>query len=194
MLDKLYKVKEYNKYFIGLYKSSQKDIIIMSLKILIPVLLITIAVKYIAKRKYDIRYTVIAIWAYYASSLLHVTIFSRGHREDVWGKLYLGWGNLCQEEAYEAIENLVMLFPITFLLLLGVGRIYFKKTNFLRVVTLAFVFSLCFSLGIEFSQVRLGKGTFQYADIVYNTIGGLFGGIIYWISASIRRLLDKLLD
>lgn len=39
--------------------------------------------------------------------------------------------------------------------------------------------SFLFSLGIEFTQLFLKLGSFQLSDLVYNTLGGLIGGLIY---------------
>lgn len=35
------------------------------------------------------------------------------------------------------------------------------------------------SLGIEFLQLLLCLGTFQLADLFYNTLGGVLGGALY---------------
>lgn len=44
-----------------------------------------------------------------------------------------------------------------------------------------------FSLTIELLQVFLKVGTFQVADLVYNTTGGLLGAVIYWIQRRHKR-------
>ena len=43
-----------------------------------------------------------------------------------------------------------------------------------------------FSVIIEMLQLLLRLGTFQIADICYNTVGGVLGGVCYW---TIRKLL-----
>ena len=52
-----------------------------------------------------------------------------------------------------------------------------KKDVFLRIVVLAFVISLF----IEVNQLLFQVGTFQISDLVYNTLSGLIGYILYRI-------------
>lgn len=42
--------------------------------------------------------------------------------------------------------------------------------------------AILFSLLIEFLQLFLRVGTFQLSDIFYNTIGGIVGACLYYIS------------
>jgi len=44
-----------------------------------------------------------------------------------------------------------------------------------------------FSLGIELCQSVFWLGTFQLADIFYNAIGGLMGGVLYYIGRQLRN-------
>ena len=69
-----------------------------------------------------------------------------------------------------------MLTPITFLIS-RVFSIKTKKDVFLRIVVLAFVISLF----IEVNQLLFQVGTFQISDLVYNTLSGLIGYILYRI-------------
>ena len=48
-----------------------------------------------------------------------------------------------------------------------------------------------FSLAIEFLQLFLRLGTFQLSDLFYNTLGGVLGGMIYWICWKIRGKKQK---
>lgn len=48
-----------------------------------------------------------------------------------------------------------------------------------------------FSLGIEFTQLFLRLGTFQLADLFYNTLGGFIGGIIYLIGSKVLKYLKS---
>ena len=45
------------------------------------------------------------------------------------------------------------------------------------------------SLFIEMNQLFFKVGEFQVADLVYNTGGALIGGLIYWISKTIKKKL-----
>ncbi|MBR3173773.1 MAG: hypothetical protein IKF24_04525 [Eubacterium sp.] len=35
-------------------------------------------------------------------------------------------------------------------------------------------------------QLFLRLGTWQLSDIAFNTLGGVIGGLVYWVSAKIR--------
>ena len=48
-----------------------------------------------------------------------------------------------------------------------------------------------FSALIELLQVLLRLGTFQLSDIVYNTVGGIIGGVLYYIAIKIRKKTEK---
>lgn len=183
-----------NTYYIRLYRGAKDDILYAALQILIPVLLIAILAKYITKRRCTIRYFVMFIWSYYLSVVLHITIISREYRDDVWGHIFEGWGALDKAECAEAIENTVMLLPIILLLFIGVGRLIFKKIEFKNIIITSFKIIFATSLSIELIQARLGRGTFQIADLVYNTLGGCIGGLIYYVMAKIADRLEKLLD
>ena len=44
-----------------------------------------------------------------------------------------------------------------------------------------------FSISIEMLQLILRLGTFQLSDICYNTLGGMIGGVMFWIIRLIRK-------
>lgn len=75
-----------------------------------------------------------------------------------------------QANPREMIDNFMIFVP--FGLLLGV---YFKQTNFWR--KLASVFA--FSLAVEITQYILAIGVTDITDIITNTLGGLFGIMLY---------------
>lgn len=88
----------------------------------------------------------------------------------------------------EAIENFFMLAPFVFLLFWTYKDRLFKRVRLKRVIWYSFLIAFFCSLAIEFLQLLLRLGTFQLSDIVYNTLGGITGGIIYWF---FYRLLKK---
>ena len=83
----------------------------------------------------------------------------------------------------ECIENLMLFIPFSALLMWfmeqkeGVKCILWTST---KVVFL-------FSISIEFLQLFLRLGTFQIADLFYNTLGGFLGGLIYWIFYKVNK-------
>lgn len=56
-----------------------------------------------------------------------------------------------------------------------------------QVLLCAVSISFGFSLAIEICQSVFWLGTFQLADIFYNTIGGLLGGFLYFTGKILRR-------
>ena len=49
-----------------------------------------------------------------------------------------------------------------------------------------------FSISIEMLQLLLRLGTFQVSDIVYNTLGGMLGGLCYIEIKKVRSISDKI--
>ena len=46
-----------------------------------------------------------------------------------------------------------------------------------------------FSVSIEMLQLLLRLGTFQLSDIFYNTVGGMLGGLVYYVTMKARKHL-----
>ena len=103
-----------------------------------------------------------------------------------------GWGiweivNGERQLTTECIENVIMMVPFTSIVMwtfeekIGNGwkKIlrYSGKTTFI------------FSISIEMLQLLLRLGTFQVADIFYNTVGGVIGGLMYCVVMKVRKCL-----
>lgn len=86
----------------------------------------------------------------------------------------------------EAIENVMLMLPFITLLLWTFQEKLLKQVSLSRTVWTGIKFSFLFSISIEFLQLFLRLGTFQLSDIVYNTLGGLLGGLIYWIGYKVK--------
>ena len=71
--------------------------------------------------------------------------------------------------------------PFTIFLFMAVKNKLVNRNSLINVVVKSFEFSFAFSLTIELLQVFFKLGTFQILDIVSNTAGGVFGGILYFI-------------
>lgn len=78
----------------------------------------------------------------------------------------------------ECIENVIMMVPFSATVILTFRK---KIGNRLKKI-LCFSGNLAFefSLMIEILQLLLRLGTFQLSDIFYNTVGGVFGGLLYY--------------
>ena len=60
-----------------------------------------------------------------------------------------------------------------------------------RVVWKSIKLGLIFSVSIEMLQLLLRLGTFQVSDIVYNTLGGMLGGLCYVAARKVHERLSK---
>ena len=89
----------------------------------------------------------------------------------------------------ECFENIVLMFPFTLLLMWTMKGKMIKKICFWSIVGKSTQVAFIFSLTIEFLQLFLRLGTFQFSDIFYNTLGGCLGGIVYWIGLMLHRKL-----
>ena len=81
----------------------------------------------------------------------------------------------------EAIENFFMLVPFIMLLFWTYEDKLFKRLQLKKVLFYSLAITFFCSLTIEFLQLLLRLGTFQLSDIFYNTLGGITGGLIYWL-------------
>lgn len=121
----------------------------------------------------------------YISFILQKTLLDRtfGAKNNL--KLTLTIPNILEisntEEKIEAIENLIFFIPYTFFLLQSSLLQKIKRVN--DVLVLSFFTSLT----IEILQYVTTLGTFQLSDLLYNTLGGIVGYILYKFIEGIRR-------
>ena len=88
----------------------------------------------------------------------------------------------------EIVENVVLFIPLIFFIFFFLETTSKKNTKFLKVMGMAIVISFLSSLTIEMLQLFLRLGTWQLSDLAFNTLGGVIGGLIYWVSAKIRKV------
>lgn len=93
------------------------------------------------------------------------------------------WGfyNAKGEFTTEALENLVMFIPFTFLLLWTWQAKSERDIKFRSLLWRGVKTAFYLSAIIEFLQLFLRLGTWQLSDLFYNTLGGLIGGCIYCV-------------
>lgn len=101
----------------------------------------------------------------------------------IWETLEDGTKNLTTE----CIENIVLFVPFTGMLMWTMKEKIVKRERFKDIVWKSTEIAFCFSIGIEFLQLIMRLGTFQFADIFYNTIGGMVGGMFYWIGWKLKN-------
>lgn len=121
------------------------------------------------------------LFSFYLSLLLFRTLFNR----EIWihplRDIMGGWSFYSSngQLSGENIENITLFVPYAFLLLFTfenkIRAWYRNGYLFIKMVIFTFAFS-CF---IEFAQMFFSLGTFQFSDMVFNTLGGLIGTILY---------------
>lgn len=92
----------------------------------------------------------------------------------------------------ECFENIALMVPFVFMLFWTFGDKIFKSVTFCRTVWQGLKTAFIFSFTIEMLQLLLHVGTWQLSDIFYNTLGGIIGGVIYYVFYKIKnRIVDK---
>ena len=125
---------------------------------------------------------------FYTAMILFRTLLNRNMWINPVSNTIGIWGiyNENGELTTEAIENLALFIPFTILLLWAFrDKIIGETIKLMRTLCESSVIVFMFSLFIEFSQLFFRLGTFQLSDLFYNTLGGLIGGLLYWIGYKI---------
>lgn len=106
------------------------------------------------------------------------TLVGRGYWSDPLCVLWEGWGLHDSNGSFtgEGLENLILLMPVAALLL----DVLLRRCILRHPLALAIAATGSFSLLIETCQLILHVGTFQFADLAYNTAGGALAAAGYW--------------
>lgn len=135
--------------------------------------------------------------AFVISLILFRTLLNRKMWTNPLSDVMGGWGiweivNGERKLTTECIENVIMMVPFTIMVMWtfqeNVGNDW--KNILWQSGKLAFSFSLL----IEMLQLLLRLGTFQLSDVFYNTVGGVVGGLAYYIAmkaSKFNRMEDK---
>lgn len=127
--------------------------------------------------------------SFYTMMILMRTLLNRNMWANPVSNVFGSWG-LYNEEGElttEAIENVMLMLPFIVLLLWTFRDRLLNKVSLGSTVRTGAKFSFLFSVSIEFLQLFLRLGTFQLSDIFYNTLGGLFGSLIYYIGYKMKH-------
>lgn len=115
----------------------------------------------------------------YISFILQKTLLNRTFGSNNNLELTLTIPNILEmsnsKENIEAVENLIFFIPYTFFLFQSFSLKKFKDIK--NTLILSFLTSLV----IEVLQLLTTLGAFQLSDLLYNTLGGVIGYIIYRI-------------
>ncbi|MCC8015594.1 MAG: VanZ family protein [Eubacterium sp.] len=134
---------------------------------------------------------------FYTAMILFRTLLNRNMWANPLSDVMGGWWiyDSNGELTTESIENVMLFIPFTVLLMwaLSAKEKSRKKVFKRRAVKLPAVLwqsvkiTFLFSFTIEFLQLFLRLGTWQLSDVFYNVLGGMIGGLVYWIMQSVKR-------
>lgn len=127
--------------------------------------------------------------AFVTSLILFRTLLNRNLWMNPLSDVMGGWGiwetvNGERQLTTECIENVILMMPFT-------GMVMWTFDVKKRVVWKSIKLGLIFSVSIEMLQLLLRLGTFQVSDIVYNTLGGMLGGLCYVAARKVHERLSK---
>lgn len=139
---------------------------------------------WLGKFKKDAHFRELFFWFFLTVIILFRTLLNRKLWANPLSNVMGGWqfiddkGNV----VVDSIENIIMLIPWTWLLI----AVKNKKNAVRRPVMYAVKSGFLFSISIEMLQLILRLGTFQLSDICYNTLGGMIGGVMFWLTMRIK--------
>lgn len=143
------------------------------------------------KFKKSVFFRKLFLLAFVISMILFRTLLNRNMWMNPLSKVMGGWG--IWEIVYgkrqlttECIENVILMIPFSALVMWTfqekVGN------NWRKILCQSGKIAFIFSISIEMLQLLLRLGTFQLSDIFYNTIGGVLGGLIYYVLKKVRSV------
>lgn len=143
--------------------------------------------KWIRLFKTDIRFRYLFVFMIYIMIVLHRTLFNRDMWSNPLSNIIGIWYFIDENGSFtaEIPENILLFVPFGFLIFNIMRSTRFE--NLREISVCAIKFSFLFSMGIECCQLFFRLGTFQLSDLFFNSLGGLIGGLIYWIIYMIKR-------
>lgn len=127
--------------------------------------------------------------SFYTTMVLFRTLINR----DLWlnplSAVNGGWTVVNSDGSIDIapIENFLMLMPFSILFLMVFHDHLLRDESLKQYMLQSLKCSFLFSLSIETAQLVLRLGTFQFSDLVLNTIGGIVSVLVYWCFRKIRR-------
>ena len=123
------------------------------------------------------------VFLVYFMIVLFRTLFNRDMWSNPLSNIVGEWSFIDENGNYvaEIPENIIMFIPFMFLILNITHYGFKKKIDAFKLVVKSLRYSFIFSLCIECCQLFFRLGTFQLSDLFFNTIGGLIGGMCFWV-------------
>ena len=119
------------------------------------------------------------LFIYFTFAVFFITVIQRECTYAPLTSVFGGWSIYNDNHTidYQVIGNILMFVPSSFLFCIMIR----EEESFVKIILKCLLASLLFSAFIELCQLIFSKGTFQFSDIVYNTLGGLLGAVIFVI-------------
>ena len=133
------------------------------------------------------------LFFFYFFWVISMTLLTRVLIENPFNRVMEGWVIEQHPDGswdFDAASNLVLFIPMIFLRFKAFPHINGEQ-KLKNILLNAIRASFCLSCIIECWQLFLAIGTFQLADIVYNTLSGVIGGLIYWCGYKITHRNKK---
>ena len=129
--------------------------------------------------------------AFVISLVLFRTLLNRQLWMNPLSDIMGGWGiwetvNGERQLTTECIENVIMMVPFSSVVMWTFGE---KMGSGWKILWCSGKIAFILSVSIEMLQLLLRLGTFQLSDIFYNTVGGVLGGLMYYIAMKARKRL-----
>ena len=130
--------------------------------------------------------------AFVSSLILFRTLLNRNLWQNPLSNVMGGWGiwetvNGERQLTTECIENVIMMMPFSAVMMWTFEE---KIGNgWKKILWYSGKIAFIFSVSIEMLQLLLRLGTFQLSDIFYNTVGGVLGGLLYYVAMKARKRL-----
>ena len=130
--------------------------------------------------------------AFVISLILFRTLLNRQMWMNPLSDVMGGWGisetmNGEQQLTTECIENVIMTVPFSAIVMWTFGE---KIGNsWKKILWQSGKIAFIFSISIEMLQLLLRLDTFKLSDIFYNTVGGVLGGLMYYVVMKVRKRL-----
>lgn len=137
----------------------------------------------------DASFRKMFIFIAYLVIILYRTLTNRGMAINTVDNVIGIWKINNFDENYKQIVlvNLVLFIPFTILLFWNFASKLLKNLKFTTIILQSLKITFLFSLAIEFLQLFLRTGVWQISDLFFNTLGGIIGGILYWIVLNIKN-------
>lgn len=144
------------------------------------------------KFKESVFFRKLFLLTFVTSMILFRTLLNRNLWMNSLSDVMGGWGiwetvNGEQKLTTECIENVIMMVPFSAVVM----WIFEEKigNSLKKILWQSGKIAFCFSVSIEMLQLLLRLGTFQLSDIFYNTVGGVIGGLVYYVAMKTRKRL-----